>query len=551
MSITLTAAFVLIFRLSGITIPHSAKNSIPMRVYSSILFVASACVCALLPLTGTSKCVANERPNVIVILADDLGYADVGFHEVTSEDVSTPNLDRLAASGVVFRNAYAASPVCSNSRLALSTGRYPQRWGAYYYGQGGLPTAERTIAEMMRDTGYRTMKVGKTHLNNGPKQEPTKHGFEHSLAFTHHSWHYHMVSEKDVAAYERRSPGSAARSRQAPFGPLIRDGKTKESYENTTTTEVFGRESVEFVQQKSDKPFYLQLEFNAVHTPLTHAPEQLREKYGIPSLPFDRNADRWEYPIWDPVTQPDFNEWYEQTCHLGIADPYGRRIYLAHLELMDTVIGELIDALEAKGLRENTLIFFSSDNGGSNQSYANNGDINAYKYCLMDGGIKVPMILSWPARLPRNASEDAVVTHRDLFPSLADVLDQESHLEFDGKSVMPLLDGSVEMLHEEALFWDCGTKNATWITMDGDWKLVYREQERDYLVYELDAEGLVKTNFRKLPVPAGMRLYNLADDPGELDDLASRFPDRVELMQRAREQWRSQMAAPISGRKAE
>ncbi|MEM9645169.1 MAG: sulfatase-like hydrolase/transferase, partial [Planctomycetota bacterium] len=503
-------------------------------------------------LAGTLSSVADDgqvadRPNVIVILADDLGYADVGFHEVTTDDATTPHLDQLAASGVVFRNAYAASPVCSNSRLALSTGRYAQRWGAYYYGQGGLPSAETTIAEMMRGAGYRTMKVGKTHLNGGPKQEPVDHGFDHSLAFTHHSWHYHMLSEKDVAAYERRLPGSAKRSTQAPFGPLVRDGKTQQSFENTTTTEVFGNESIEFIEQESDKPFYLQLEFNAVHTPLTHAPDQLREKYGIPDRRFDRDAARWEYPIWDPVTQPNFGEWYDQTCHLGIADPYGRRIYLAHLELMDTVIGQIIESLESSQQRENTLIFFSSDNGGSNQSYANNGDINAYKYCLMDGGIKVPMILSWPARVTKNTTQDAVVTHRDLYPSLADILDLQPSQTLDGKSLWPLIDGSAKSLHDEPLFWDCGNKTPTWITLQGDWKLVYREAARDYLVYELDERGLVKPVFRKLEIPSGTQLYNLANDPRETTDVAAEHPGRVETMTALHRNWRSQMADPISG----
>jgi len=127
---------------------------------------------------AASLATAQDKPNVIVIVADDLGYADVGFHDVVADGVNTPNIDKLADSGVIFHNAYSSSPVCSNSRLALSTGRYQQRWGAYYYGDGGLPSTENTIAEMMREAGYRTMKVGKTHLNKGPKEDPMKHGFD-------------------------------------------------------------------------------------------------------------------------------------------------------------------------------------------------------------------------------------------------------------------------------------------------------------------------------------------------------------------------------------
>ncbi len=491
-----------------------------------------------------------EKPNVIVILADDLGYADVGFHDVVADGVCTPHLNELAKSGVVFNNAYSSSPICSNSRLSLSTGRYAQRWGAYYYGQGGMPTTENTIAEMMREAGYRTMKVGKTHMNNGPKANPTQHGFDHSLSFRHHSWSYFLLSEKDVSAYENKKKGSLAKARHSPWGPLMRDDQIPESYENTTTTEVFEHESIQFITQQSDKPFYLQLEFNAVHTPLIRAPQQLLKKYGIPERPFDRNADVWEYPIWDPIAQPNYKEWYDQTCHLKKADPYGRKIYLAHLELMDLAIGNIIAALEAQGVIENTLIFFSSDNGGSNQSYANNGDLNAYKYCLMDGGIKVPMILSWPKRFQKNKTVDALVTHRDLFPSLGEITGIAPKKPLDGTSLLPLVSGSVSQIHKDTLFWDCGIKNANWIALQKNWKLVFRGEARIYKSYELDDQGLVKPEFRDIPIPGGLQLYDLANDPGETLNLAGQFPERVSMMRRQRDQWRAKMADPLSGKKA-
>ncbi len=512
----------------------------------SFFWAPALCFVALMATTAKA-----QPPNVIVIVADDVGYADVGFHDTVAEGVCTPNLDDLAKSGVVFRNAFSSSPVCSNSRLSLSTGRYAQRWGAYYYGQGGLPTDETTIAEMMRQAGYRTMKVGKTHLNGGPKELPTKHGFDHSLSFVHHSWDFFLLSDKDVDAYENKKPGSLKLATSAaPFGPLTRDDKSAESFEGTTTTEVFGSESVAFIQRESDKPFYLQLEFNAVHTPLIRAPEQLREKYGIPKRPFDRAADKWEYPLWDPIAQPDFKQWYDQTCHLAVSDPYGRKIYLAHLELMDKAIGDILAALDSKGVRENTIVFFTSDNGGSNQSYANNGHINAYKYCLMNGGIKVPMVMAWPEKFAKGKSVDAMVTHRDLFASLSEITGIEPSKPLDAKSLLPLIDGTVNTLHEESMFWDCDKKIGSWISLQGDWKLVFREEPRDYLVYDLDEEGLVKPDFRKVPIAGGLQLYNIADDPGETKNLASEFPDRVASMQRQRNQWRSQMADPISGKKA-
>ncbi|MEM9016191.1 MAG: sulfatase-like hydrolase/transferase [Verrucomicrobiota bacterium] len=492
----------------------------------------------------------EDRPNVIVILADDLGYADVGFHNVVAEDVATPNLDRLAASGVVFKNAYATSPICSASRLGLSTGRYQQRWGAYHYGQGGLPSDEFTIAEMMKEAGYRTMKVGKTHLNGGPKEDPMTHGFDHYLGFEHHSWDFELLSEKDVAAYDRKKEGSAAMTRMAPIGPLNRDGKTKESFENTTTTEVFGEESVRFIEAESDQPFYLQLELNAVHTPLIRGPKQLLEKYGIPDRPFDREAEVWDYPLWDPVAQPDYKEWYSQTCHLGIPDPYGRRIYLAHLELMDRIIGNILDALDKKGIAEETLVFFSSDNGGSHQSYANNGPINAFKYCLMDGGIKVPMVMAWPGVFPEGTSVEAAVTHRDLFASLSEVTGISPKKDLDGKSLLPLIQGKVDALHTEPIFWDSGNKMVSWVVREGDWKLVFVEEGRDYEAYELDENGLVKDEFRIDSIADGIQLYDLKQDPGETTNLSTAHPERVEAMREFYRAWRSTMGEPISGKQA-
>lgn len=501
-------------------------------------------------LLSAVTCHAKSQPNVIVILADDLGYADVGFHDVVADGVHTPNLDRLAASGVSFLNAYASSPVCSNSRLALSTGRYQQRWGAYYYGQGGLPRTENTIAEMMREAGYRTMKVGKTHMNDGPKAHPMKHGFEQFLGFIHHSWDFHLLSAKDVQAYENKKQGSSKKMNMAPIGPLTRGYDTKESYEGITTTEIFGREAVTFIGTESEQPFYLRLSFNAVHTPLTRAPnEELALKYGIPLRPFDRDAKVWEYPLWDPKAQPNYKKWYEQAAHLGISDPYGRKIYLAHLEQMDAMIGAILDALEAQGIADNTIIFFSSDNGGSDQSYANNGDINAYKYCLMDGGIKVPMLLSWPARFGQGKRIEATVTHRDLFASLAEITGIEPKKALDGKSLLPLIDGTVAELHAgEPLFWDSGSKQANWVARQGKWKLVYRKKSKDYHAYQLDEYGLVKKEFKTVPIPDGLQLYDMEADPGETKDLSMQYPERVAAMEAMYTAWRAEMADPIRGK---
>ena len=150
---------------------------------------------------------AAERPNVLIIMADDLGYADLSFLPQSPKDVDTPSIDKLASEGTYFSNAYATAPICSPSRCGMITGRYQQRWGNYWYGQGGLPNEETTLPQALNELGYFSQKIGKTHLNGGPAEHPLDHGFAEFLGFMHHSWDYIRLSDKDLAAYKKRAEG--------------------------------------------------------------------------------------------------------------------------------------------------------------------------------------------------------------------------------------------------------------------------------------------------------------------------------------------------------
>ncbi len=485
------------------------------------------------------------RPNFICILVDDLGYADVGFQEVVTDDVDTPHIDRLAKSGIVFKEAYASSPICSTSRLGFSTGRYQTRWGGYWYGQGGLPYGEQTIAEMLREAGYRTMKVGKTHLNGGDKPFPLDHGFDEYLGFEHHSWDFFLLSEKDKAAYEQRSPGSTGKGKFFWMGPLTRN-REKVSYENTTTTEIFADESVAFIERNAKNPFYLQLELNAVHTLLTAVPEEYAKAEGIPEYTFNRDpkAETWDYPFWDPLRQ-DYKEWYSDVAHLKRVDAYGRKKYLAHLKMVDETIARITQALELRGLLENTFIFFSSDNGGSHQSYANNGPLNVFKYSIADGGIKVPMFVAWPEGIPGGIRSDVVVTHRDIFATIAEITGAKPKSSLDAVSLMPIARGADEQLHE-TLVWDTGKDS--WAIRVGDWKLA-RLPDYDYETYELDAKGLVKDDLKQLALRKGMALYNLKEDVGETNNVIEQHPEKVAAMRRIYNEWRAEMAEPVRAKR--
>ena len=163
--------------------------------------VRAACVLAVL--FGVRSTALASHPNVLVIVADDLGYADMSFLEHAPEDVSTPGIDRLAKEGTYFTNAYSTSPICSPSRCGLITGRYQQRWGNYWYGQGGLPKEEKTLPQVLKKLGYHTKKIGKTHLNGGPAEHPLDHGFDENIGFRHHTWDYIRLSSQ--GHFERRS----------------------------------------------------------------------------------------------------------------------------------------------------------------------------------------------------------------------------------------------------------------------------------------------------------------------------------------------------------
>lgn len=488
---------------------------------------------------------ADQKPNFICILVDDLGYADVSFQDVVAEDVSTPHIDRLADSGVVFTDAYASSPICSTSRLGFSTGRYQTRWGAYWYGQGGLPYGEQTIAEMLRDQGYKTMKVGKTHLNFGDKPFPLDHGFDEYLGFEYHSWDFFLLSEKDKSAYEKRQKGSTEARNWHWMGPLTKN-REKVSYENANTTDIFASESVDFIERSAGEPFYLQLEFNAVHTLLTAVPDEYAEKYDIPKYPFNRdaNAESWEYPYWDPKKE-EFKKWYSDVAHLVKVDPYGRKKYLVHLEMVDKAIARITRALEDKGVLDNTFIFFSSDNGGSHQSYANNGPLYVFKYCVADGGIKVPMFVSWPKGISKGLRSDAMVTHRDIFATIADITGAQPKKALDSKSLLPLVRGEVDELHEE-LFWDTGRDS--WAYRRGDWKLALFE-DKPYETYEIGSDGLVKSPLKQIQLNGELALFNLKQDVGETNNVIKDHPEIAQSMQARYEEWRASMGDPVRGRR--
>ena len=506
-----------------------------MRLFFSLLSLF-ACFTALIS-------IGAEKPNVVVIMADDLGYADLSFLGDAPPDIKkmgTPHLARLAHEGTYFSAGYATAPICSPARTGFITGRYQTRWGNYWYGQGGLPTSELTIPKALKKLGYVTKKIGKTHHNGGKAQHPLKHGFDEFLGFIHHTWDYTRLSSKDRDAYKKAGKGKSLGI--LCVGPLERNDGEKVSLEDAFTTEVFTDEACAYISRDhGDKPFYLQLAYNAVHMPTYVVDQDYAKKVGLAPEPWDREATSWSFPYFDPRNET-WAAWHKQWGHLGKVDPLGRKRYLSHLMAMDDGIGKIMDTLKAEGLRENTLIVFLSDNGGTINTYANNGSLRGYKYMFGEGGIRIPIIVSMPSKLPVNQQKRATVSSMDLFPTIMNLASGRVPENLDGKSLLPVIrNQSSGQRHHETLVWDKG-KGGCWVVRHGKWKLAHNAgwTHNDYEF----KDGKAVAVDAPFTYPNGIQLFDLESDPSETKNLADQHPETVAELTRLHAAWRAQMSKP-------
>ncbi len=409
---------------------------------------------------------ADERPNVLLILVDDLGYRDVGFQGAT--EIRTPNLDRLAQAGVIFSNGYVAHPVCAPSRAALMTGRYPARFGmelnlsyAPYDEHHGLPLTERTVANYLREAGYRTGMVGKWHLGAAPVFHPLNRGFDHFYGFTGGGHDYFRIDLAQAPLQEYLLP--------------LNDGRGAAGFEGYLT-DVLTDRALDFIAADRDRPFFLYLSYNAPHTPLQAPGETLRK-------------------------------------YRHVADG-NRRRYLAMIDSLDRNVGRVVAALQQAGRWENTLTFFLSDNGGSagaGQDWADNGALRAGKGSLFDGGIRVPFAASWPARWPGGASYEPMIISLDVAATVLAAAGAEAagELPLDGVNLDPFLRGTAPGVPHEALFWATDR---------------IKEHHVGYAV-RTAAFKLVKDRLGERPA-----LFDLGADPGETRDRFAEQPATVALL---------------------
>lgn len=457
------------------------------------------------------------KPNIIQIIVDDLGYADLSFLSYASKDVSTPGIDRLRNCGVFCSEAYVTAPISSASRTGMITGRYQQRWGNYWFGEGGLPSTEVTLPQLLRANGYFTAKIGKTHHNGGDAEHPLKHGFDYFMGFVSHTHDYTRLSEKDVKEYGARN------AKLADIGPLERNGK-EISFEDGYTTDIFTDEAIMLLDKSSNKPFYIQLDYNAVHHPTyVNHPDYLK-RYGIKQFPF-----------WNP-NKCSFKDWHSSWAKLEQIDPDGRTRYLATLSCLDDNINRLLDAMESKGLIENTMIVFISDNGGTINTYSNNGPLRSFKKTLFEGGIRVPLLISYPGHIKPSSTFNSMVSALDIMPTILNYAGISIPEKVDGVSLVERLEGNVSSPSHAKLFFDDGVNYAV---RKGKWKLLVMNRLRPSFTKDkhyFDYYKLVNGKaVRAEPYynPLGIQLYNIEEDISENNNLVDKYPKVVEEIGRA------------------
>jgi arylsulfatase A-like enzyme len=483
---------------------------------------------ALLSASGISSFAATPTNNIIVILSDDLGYADLSCYGSTFHE--SPNLDKLASQGMRFTQAYSSSPYCSPSRAAIMTGRHPARLKITDYipsnGKSGkllpaemkmeLPLVEVTIAEVLRDAGYATWSVGKWHLGDAGFY-PQDQGFQVNIAG--HAgglppsffWPYGNKLNEAVP----KAAGKNYHSRGVPG--VVSGGKEGEHLCDRLTSEVM--KLIE--QHKPGHPFFLYLPFYDVHTPIMAKPE-LVEKYKA-------KAAKLGLPTFKEVpTYTEGNPAHGATP-TKLPEQQANPTYAAMIETMDTNVGRLMAKLDELGIADNTMILFTSDNGG--HLVTSNRPLRGCKGWLYEGGVREPWIVKWPGVTKPASTCDVPVVNTDIFPTVLEAagLPVNPELHQDGTSIASLLKGETKPVHG-ALFWhfphygNHGSGPCSSIRV-GDWKLI------EWL--EDDSA----------------ELFNLATDLPEKNDVASQHPEIVQQLRERLRVWRKETGANMPGSK--
>jgi len=438
--------------LEGMSVSDSDSKSMSRREMLGKMgqLAAGAALTPVISRLGLAAPVEKaRRPNILFIVVDDLGNGDLGCYGSTICD--TPNIDGLAAQGARLTHFYVAAPLCAPTRVSFMTGKYPQRtslaWNPSFKNpEDGLSPDETTIADVLKQAGYHTGLVGKWHLGYAPKFHPLKQGFMEFYGFLSGWMDYYKHTYNEGTKWMFRNED-----------PIEEEGYS---------TELFTREAISYLDRRKDdgKPFFLYLAYNAPHWP-DQAPE----------------------------------EWIKRSRH---------GVYGGMVGCMDDSIGKVIQHLDSLGLADNTLVVFSSDNGGD--GHGSNAPYSGGKENLQEGGVRVPSIARWPGKIPAGKVIEEPIISMDLFATCAAVAGAElpRDLAVDGKDVLPVLKGEAKSPHK-ILFWQHKKQTAA---RKGELKLLREEGKPD-------------------------RLYNVVRDPGEKQDLSAEYPKTVKALSAALDRW--------------
>ena len=422
-------------------------------------------LCASLPASTVPAHAADARkPNVLVILSDDVGWAEYGFQG--GKDIPTPNIDSIARNGVRFPQGYVSGPYCSPTRAGLLTGRYQTRFGHENNRVpvvSGLPLTETTIADRLRAQGYATCAIGKWHLGVKPEFRPTRRGFDEFFGTLANTPYYHPTQFVDSRLSEDVRPVTG---------------------NDFYTTDRYAGRAVDWLEKNKEKPWFLYLPFNAQHAPLQ-----------APKMYLDR------FPNITGET---------------------RKTFAACMSAMDDAVGKVLAKVRELGQEDNTLIVFTSDNGGpTRQTTSSNGPLRGFKATTWEGGVRVPFCIQWKGTLPAGKTYDHPIIQLDILPTALAAAGSkiDPSWKLDGVDLKPYLTGERSDQPHETLYWRFGKQ---WAVRHGDWKL------------------LVGNAGSGRP-----ELYHLSEDLGEKTDLASNDPVKLKELQGIYDRWNAEQAEPI------
>ncbi len=448
-----------------------------------------------------------SRPNIVLILADDLGYGELGCYG--GKDIPTPHIDSIATNGVRFSDGYVTAPYCAASRAGLLTGRYQTRFGFEFNPIGarnenpdvGLPDAEKTIADDLRNAGYVTSLVGKWHLGGTANFHPQRRGFDEFFGFLHEGHYFVPPPWEGVKTWLRRKTlpdGGQGRWTSADGrviwsthmgyfepaydanNPVLRDSQPVNETEHLT--DAITREAVDFVNRNHEQPFFLYVAYNAVHSPM-----QGTDKY------------------------------LAKFSHI---EDIHRRIFAAMLSHLDDGVGNILRTLEQNKISEDTLVVFLSDNGGPTRELtSSNAPLRGEKGSVYEGGIRIPFLMQWPNQLPKDATYSHPVTSLDLSATFRSISGQP-HRDTDGVNLLPFLTGTITKPPHTELFWRIGGRQAL---RAGEWKIVRHGRGNS---------------------AANWELYHLAVDLDESENLANTHRDQLDLLLRHWNRFNAEMVDP-------